>query len=468
MSENINRALHELFAADDRLYLLGEDVLDPYGGAFRVTKGLSTAFGDRVLTTPLSENGIAGVAAGLALAGNRSIVEVMFGDFLLLALDQLINFATKSVSMYGRPVPLSMVVRCPVGGHRGYGPTHSQNLQKHLIGVPNLALYEISPLHDAVELLRAALHRGAPSVLFEDKVLYTQRRYASDRIDDDYRYGHLPGPGHWMRVAPDGAESTDLVLICPGGMVTRTLAAARRLNAETAMSCSLLVPGQLYPLELDPVLPLLTGGAMIAVAEEGTRGGTWGAELASELYPRLWGSLSRPIVLISSADSVIPAAPHLERQVLVGPETIVTAVTDALRGPSRRVSPPPVAEAVAPSGTAANSVTDALGHDLVIPTLNTNDVSCTLVDWLVADGAAVAVGDLIATVETSKATTDIEAEHAGRLRRTREIGEEVGFGERIGVILAAAVEADRFDPVDRGGAASGTTADTAREAETAA
>src|SRR3954447_13535215 len=127
--EELNTALHRVMA-DTGAYLLGEDIADPYGGAFRATQGLSTAFPQRVLSTPISENAIFGVAAGLALSGETVIVEVMFGDFLALAFDQILNFITKSVSMYGRHTPMRVVVRCPVGGGRGYGPTHSQSMQK--------------------------------------------------------------------------------------------------------------------------------------------------------------------------------------------------------------------------------------------------------------------------------------------------------------------------------------------------
>ena len=106
VSQNLNQALHDVLAEIPDLYLLGEDIADPYGGAFKVTKGLSTRFPDRVLTTPLSEGGLVGVAAGLALAGQRAIAEIMFGDFVSLAFDQIVNFASKSVSMYGRRVPM--------------------------------------------------------------------------------------------------------------------------------------------------------------------------------------------------------------------------------------------------------------------------------------------------------------------------------------------------------------------------
>ncbi len=140
VSEHLNEALASLMAQHERLHLLGEDLVDPYGGAFKISRGLSSRFPGRVLSTPISESGLIGVANGLALAGCPVIAELMFGDFIGLAFDQLLNFAAKSVTMFGRPVPLRVVVRCPVGGHRGYGPTHSQSPQKHLIGIPH-------PLH---------------------------------------------------------------------------------------------------------------------------------------------------------------------------------------------------------------------------------------------------------------------------------------------------------------------------------
>lgn len=160
VAENLNRALHAAFAADPDLFLLGEDVADPYGGAFKITKGLSSGYPDRVLSTPISEQSLVGVANGLALSGGRAVVEIMFGDFATLAFDQIVNFAAKSVAMYGRRVDVPVVVRCPTGGRRGYGPTHSQSLQKHFIGVPHLSVHEISPFHDNTALLAGLLADG--------------------------------------------------------------------------------------------------------------------------------------------------------------------------------------------------------------------------------------------------------------------------------------------------------------------
>src|SRR5579875_919629 len=157
VGENLNRPLATALGRDQRVTLMGQDVLDPYGGAFKISRGLSSRYPGSVLGTPISESGMLGMAAGLALCGERPIVEVMFGDFLALGFDPIVNFATKSVEMYGDRLPMHLVVRCPVGGNRGYGPTHSQSLQKHFVGVPGLSLYEMSPFHDNGPLLRDIL-----------------------------------------------------------------------------------------------------------------------------------------------------------------------------------------------------------------------------------------------------------------------------------------------------------------------
>jgi pyruvate dehydrogenase E1 component beta subunit len=335
VAEHLNRALGWLLENDPRAYLLGEDIVDPYGGAFKITKGLSSRFPDRVLATPLSEGAIVGMGGGLALAGDTAVVEIMFGDFIALAFDQLYNFASKSVSMYGDRVPMRLIVRCPVGGRRGYGPTHSQSPQKHFVGIPGLSLWELSPFHDSQEVLAEILAAGEPAVLFEDKVLYTQQQFTDGAADDLISYD-MPFPG-LARAYIDDPEKCDCVLIAPGGMAHRAMQAMRTLLLEDEISCLLLVPSRLYPLDLEPLLPLLAAGELTCVIEESTSGGTWGAEIAQQVHRRLWPAqggpaLRRPVTLVHSADSVIPAAAHLEAKVLVQDTTIVHTVRKALRG----------------------------------------------------------------------------------------------------------------------------------------
>ncbi|MEV0390932.1 transketolase C-terminal domain-containing protein [Nonomuraea sp. NPDC050643] len=327
VAEHLNQALHEVLAADPAVYVLGEDIADPYGGAFKITQGLSSRFGERVRSTPLSEGAIVGAGAGLALAGDKAIVEIMFADFVFLAFDQLVNFAAKSTSMYGRPVPMPLIVRCPSGGHRGYGPTHSQSPHKHFLGVPGLSVLELTPFHDARALIEHCLAGQKPCLLFEDKVLYTRRMFHGGVVDDLFRF-ELAGDGPGAaRVHLEGADDYDCTLIVPGGMAHRAVAAMRELLLEHDVLCELLVPARLHPLDLGGLLPR---GRHVCVAEDGPAGGTWGAEVAARLHPVLWDRLTRPITLVSAADSIIPAASHLEREVLVHAHTIRLAVLEAL------------------------------------------------------------------------------------------------------------------------------------------
>ncbi|HEX6340865.1 2-oxo acid dehydrogenase subunit E2 [Umezawaea sp.] len=420
--ESLNSALHRLFDERADLYLLGEDVVDPYGGAFKVTRGLSTSHPDRVLSTPLSEAGIAGVAGGLALSGDQVVLEAMFGDFAALMFDQVLNLVSKSVTMYGGRKPMRVLLRCPVGGNRGYGPTHSQSVQKHFIGIPNLALYETTPFHEAYPLVAHALDHG-PSMLFEDKVLYTRRLYRDGVVDADLRFALVGAAPGWAHVTPVDGAPADVVLLCPGGVAHRAVAAAHALRAR-GISVHLLVPGLLHPLDVDPVLDLVAGAGLVVVAEESTAGGTWGADVAAVLHERLWSRLAAPVLRLSSADSIIPTARHLEERVLLGERHIVEAVTAALG--ARRSTPTTAPVVVEPEA--------ASGVPVTAPKLNNNDATYLVVDWLVEDGATVEPGTPLVELETSKAVEEIAADAAGVLRIVVPSGTEVEFGALLAEI----------------------------------
>ncbi|MEU4244969.1 transketolase C-terminal domain-containing protein [Actinoplanes sp. NPDC026619] len=332
VAENLNRALHAVLGADEHTYLIGEDVEDPYGGAFRITRGLSTSFPGRVRSTPISEAGIVGAGAGLALAGNAAIVEVMFGDFLGLAFDQIVNFAGKTVSMYGTRVPMRLIVRCPVGGNRGYGPTHSQSPQKHFIGVPDLNLFELTAWHDGTTLLRDVLAAAVPALLFEDKSLYGTPHRTPGPVDDLFHADLLDsadGGPPVVHVHPPGLPP-DFLVVATGGLADRARAALRTLLVDEDLAGHLVVPARLYPFQAQTVRVLAERAGTVFVAEESTAGGTWGAEVAHRLGQVCGPELSGPVRLVHSRDSVIPAAPHLERTVVVQEETIRQAIMEAL------------------------------------------------------------------------------------------------------------------------------------------
>lgn len=332
VGENLNGALHALFANDPDVFLIGEDILDPYGGAFKISKGLSARYPDRVLTTPISEGAIIGIAGGLALSGHKPIVEIMFGDFLALGFDQILNFATKSVAMYGQRLGMHLVIRCPVGGNRSYGPTHSQSLQKHFIGIPYLSLFEMTPFHDNTRLLKKLINLGHPCLLFEDKILYTRPMYTDGVIDDLFVFDFLGNENEIARIVPDGVDNYDCLIIAPGGMVTRCLEAARTLLIEDEIGVQVLVPSQLYPVALTPALGLIAESPRLLIVEEGVAGGTWGSEVATQLYQTLWGRLQCPIQLVHSQPTIIPSSCQLEQQVLVQSADIVQAIRRGVSG----------------------------------------------------------------------------------------------------------------------------------------
>jgi len=331
MSGDLNQALLDIADADERLYFLGEDIADPYGGAFKVSRGLSTRHPGRVLSTPISEGAIVGVAGGLALRGNRVVLEIMFGDFIGLCFDPLFNFVSKSVSMYGQHIEMPIVVRCPVGGQRGYGPTHSQNPQKHLVGIPHLSLFEMSPFHDNRSAFETMLALREPCVFFEDKGLYAHTRYSGGRIDDVLRYDYVDPGRNWARTFIDGLSGPDCVLIAPGGLTARAVAAMRAAMLEREVVSQLLTPARLYPLDVEPVLPLVRDAGTVCVAEDGVAGGNWGREIAGLLYESAWGHLRGPVRLIHPACGVIPAARHLETEFSVTAETIRDALVRSVR-----------------------------------------------------------------------------------------------------------------------------------------
>ena len=209
MGDALRAALNE----DDRVILLGEDLVDPYGGAFKVTRGLSTDFPGRVRSTPISEGAIAGLSAGLALSGYRPIAEIMFGDFLTLCFDQIVNHIAKYEAMYNGKVTCPVIIRTPSGGGRGYGPTHSQSLEKHFFGVPHLRVVASSLVHDPAAVLRALLAQDSPVLLIEHKLLYPLHLMlpAGGRIEGDIAEEHVSRRRPADGVDPAGAARGLLV-----------------------------------------------------------------------------------------------------------------------------------------------------------------------------------------------------------------------------------------------------------------
>lgn len=325
--EAINGALHDALGADENVLLMGEDVLDPYGGAFKATKGLSTSFGDRVLTTPISEAGIVGVATGMALRGLRPVVEIMFGDFSTLIVDQLVNHASKMRSMYGSSVSVPLVVRTPMGGRRGYGPTHSQSIEKLFLGTSGLRVLAPTAHGDVRALLRAAILESDDPVLFvENKLLYLAPLHSADDGDLVRSPGDGATPTATIRVA-GGGEPT-ITVVAYGHMAELAATAIVRLAFEHEVFAELVVPTQLWPLDAAPIVRSVQATGTLVTAEEGTVGAGFGSEVLAAVSEALGAGL-RTAHRVAARDLPIPAAPSLEEQALPSVDDIVDACRTA-------------------------------------------------------------------------------------------------------------------------------------------
>lgn len=328
--EALNRSLHQAFAEDNRVYLIGEDLLDPYGGAFKVGKGLSSQYPDRVWTSPVSEAAIVGVGAGMALRGLLPVVEIMFGDFSALAADQIINSLSKFTGMYNGRVEVPLVIRTPMGGRRGYGPTHSQTLEKLYLGVPGLRTLAANTLGDPGELLHKAVFADRGPVFFvENKLLYLNPLLGIEELKEfdvsKFMPTHSYAPTHLLKIK--GAPTAQLTLTAYGYMADLAREAMLKLAFEHEFFCELVVPDQISPFEsnglLDSALAqsLQRTGRLLAI-EEGSYTLGWGAEVVARAAQAMLGQLKAAIRL-AAADQPIPASVPLEKAMLPGLDDIM-------------------------------------------------------------------------------------------------------------------------------------------------
>jgi pyruvate/2-oxoglutarate/acetoin dehydrogenase E1 component len=328
----LNETLHELFASRDDVYLLGEDVLDPYGGAFKVSQGLSDAYPDRVLTTPISEASLFGVAAGMALRGQRPILEIMFGDFIALGFDQVVNGISKFREMYDDQVTVPLVVRTPMGGRRGYGPTHSQSLEKLLLGIPNICVVAASEYHDLRSLLTSAVEDEQPVFFIENKLMYGRmNRLVEEGHIDQLAVRETGSPYPALTFSGSDFTEAAATIVTYGGMVPVVLDAVTELILEHEIFCEVVALSQLLPLELDAVLESVARTGALLTAEEGTLTGGFGAEIAARVQEVAWSDLRAPVRRVAARDGIIPSARPLEDAMLPGVHDVVEAIS-ALEG----------------------------------------------------------------------------------------------------------------------------------------
>jgi pyruvate dehydrogenase E1 component beta subunit len=311
----ITATLGEAMRADPRVFVLGEDVAE--GGPWGATKGLVGEFGaERVRNTPISEAAICGIAVGAAQSGLRPVVEIMFVDFVTLALDQLVNQAAKAHFMSGGQLTVPLVLRTQGGAGQRGGAQHSQSLEAWLTHVPGLKVVMPSTAADAAGLLAAAIADPNPVVFVENKTLYFRREELA-REDVPIGRAKVVRPGR------------DVTVVALSRLVHESLAAAEDLAGE-GVEVEVVDPRTLVPLDLETIVESVARTHRLVVAHEAVAHGGVGAEIAAQVQAASFDELDAPIERVGAPFAPIPFSPPLEDAYLPGRAEVAAAVRASL------------------------------------------------------------------------------------------------------------------------------------------
>jgi pyruvate/2-oxoglutarate/acetoin dehydrogenase E1 component len=309
----ITATLAEAMRADPRVLVLGEDVAE--GGPWGATAGLAEEFGpERVRNTPISEAAICGVAIGAAQSGLRPVVEIMFIDFLTLALDQLVNQAAKAHFMSGGQLSVPLVLRTQGGAGQRGAAQHSQSLEAWLTHVPGLKVTMPSTAADAAGLLTSAIADPNPVVFVENKTLYFRREQLADNPE--------PVPLGRASIVHPGRDVTVVAL---SRLVHETLAAADELATE-GIEVEVIDPRTLVPLDLETIAESVRRTHRLVVAHEAVEHGGAGAEIAAQVQHACFDDLDAPVERVGAPFAPIPFSPPLEDAYLPGGAEVSAAV----------------------------------------------------------------------------------------------------------------------------------------------
>ena len=314
--EAVRDALAEEMRRDPAVFVMGEDVAI-YGGAYGATRGLYEEFGEqRVRDTPISENTIAGAAAGAAMMGMRPVAEIMYADFLTLAMDQLVNTAAKNRYMFGGRTTVPMVLRTEGGTGRGIAAQHSQSTEAWFNHVPGLYLVMPATPYDAKGLLRTCIRNDNPILFIEHKMLYGTK---GEVPDEEYT---IP-----LGVADVKREGADVTIITYSKMVLDSLAAADML-AEEGIEAEVVDLRTIKPLDMRTILKSVRKTGRVLCVSEGCKTNGVPSELIARIQDEAFDWLDGPIARVCGADVPIPMSPPLEAAAVPSPERIAAAAME--------------------------------------------------------------------------------------------------------------------------------------------
>ena len=311
----LHDVLREELQRDENVFLMGEEI-GTFEGSYKITAGLLKEFGPkRVVDTPIAENGFVGMATGAAMLGLRPIVEIMTINFIVLAMDQIVNHAAKIYSMFGGQCPVPLVIRTPGGGGQQLSATHSQNLEVWFAHVPGLKVVAPSTPADAKGLMRTSVRDNNPVIFLENLALYNIKGEAPA---DDYMI-----PIGQAKVTKEGA---DLTVISYSRMSAVALDVARRLEEENKLSIEVVDLCSLRPLDYETIINSVKKTNRAIVFEEDWRSYGVGAEIAALLQEEAFDFLDAPVQRVASLELPLPYSKPLERAALTGAKQLEEAI----------------------------------------------------------------------------------------------------------------------------------------------
>ncbi|WP_127900357.1 alpha-ketoacid dehydrogenase subunit beta [Solirhodobacter olei] len=323
LSKAVNEAIAEEMRRDPAIFLLGEDVAEA-GTPFKVLSGLVEEFGpERVIDTPISEPGFMGMAVGAAMTGSRPIVDLMFGDFIFLIMDQLCNQAAKTHYMSGGKLKVPLVLRTNLGATRRSAAQHSQSLHALVAHIPGLKVALPSSAYEAKGLMKTAIRDNNPVVIFEDKLMYNDKAPVPE---EEYL---IPfGEAAVLR------EGRDVTIVATSSMVQVSLKAAEMLAAD-GISAEVIDPRTIVPLDEETILESVRKTSRAIVVDEGHQSFGVTAEIASRISEKAFYHLDAPVIRMGAMDVPVPFSPALEDLTVPTPDGVAEAARRIVRGETR-------------------------------------------------------------------------------------------------------------------------------------
>jgi pyruvate/2-oxoglutarate/acetoin dehydrogenase E1 component len=434
-SAALNEALREEMHRDPTVVVFGEDisVWGEDGGVFGVTKGLAKDFGpERVRDTPVSEEGIVAIGVGAAAGGLRPVVELMYFDFVTLAMDPLVNQAAKLRYMFGGQTAVPLVVRSNIGASGGKAAQHSQSLESWFIHTPGLKVAVPSTPSDAKGLLKTAIRDDNPVVFLEHKMLYFTKGAVLPG-DECLAFGQ----------AAIRRVGTDVTVVATQAMLDVVADAAESL-ARDGIELEIIDPRTLVPLDIERIVESVRTTNRLLICHEAVERGGWAGEVAMQVMENAFDYLDAPIARVCGANVPMPYSAPLEEAVLPQAADVVDAIqamlgvksSGAVRAKPTGVTPTPQDHEPRTNEAGSRRAHNGRLVEVLVPRLSDTMEVGTVGEWQKAPGDRIAAGEPIVEIETDKATVVLEGEVAGVIE---EIFAASGEDVLVGTVLATIV-----------------------------